>query len=145
MIQTKVIPQNSISGYKIYPANFNFEQSVIKETIFDSKFNINWKDASYPQNCIKSALRYLPNYYDRGFEEASLHCIITKNPLNIIINKDEVMKYVDLDVETKEKYLFDQLFIHCNIGNEESYPLMKNVGEKLNTILNVVKFAIKFL
>lgn len=81
--ELKTLPKETIMAYKIFTENYKDYQN--KDNNFDKQFNNNWKDAIYPQNCVKSALGYLPNYYDRGYQKACLYALKSKKQMKILI------------------------------------------------------------
>jgi len=136
LFEYKIIPKDCIMGFKIFADDYSSSKKL--ENNFDKKFNLHWKDAIYPQKSIKSALGYLPNYYDRGYEEACLFALRTKENMNLLICKSDIMKNNTLEADKKAEFLFKELKKNFNLENKENLPLMKFIGENLNIILYVL-------
>ena len=133
-IEIFTITKGEKFSYKIFDSNANIHSKEWLE-LFHKNPKI-WS-AIYPQKKLDSALNYLPNYFDRPFNNISLYIITAIRDIKVIKFKNKQMGKGSLSIETKAKILISAILNFFEL-DEKDINLMDLVGEKLNSILYII-------
>lgn len=134
-IEIFIITKGEKFSYKIFDSNANISS---KEWLGLFYKNPKIWSAIYPQKNVASALNYLPNYFDRPFNNVSLYIIEAIRDIKVIKFKNDEMGNGSLSNETKAKILVSAILNFFELNENKDINLMDLVGEKLNSILYII-------